>query len=82
MVSLSISLPDKLNAFDDAQVAEQGYTSASEYVREPIRQRRRAQAEERLRSLSAQRLASGPAEPLEPDFCDRTRVEARTRAAR
>lgn len=82
MATLSISLPDELNAFVDAQVAEQGYTSASEYLREPIRQRRRAQAEERLRSLIAEGLASGRAEPLEPDFFDRLRAEARTRAAR
>ena len=37
MSTISVSLPDALEAFVDEQVAERGYASSSEYVRELIR---------------------------------------------
>ncbi len=37
MATMNISLPDELKQFVDAQVAEQSYTSSSEYLRELIR---------------------------------------------
>lgn len=80
MATMNISLPDELKAFVDAQVAEQGYGSTSEYLRELIRQNRREQAAETLRKLIAEGLASGPATPQEPDFFDQLRERARQRA--
>lgn len=80
MATMNISLPDDLKAFVDAQVAEHGYGSTSEYLRELIRQNRRAQAAETLRIIIAEGLASGPATPQEPDFFDQMRERARQRA--
>lgn len=80
MATMNISLPDDLKAFVDAQVAEQGYGSTSEYLRELIRRNRREQAAETLRKLIAEGLASGPATPQEPDFFDQLRERARQRA--
>jgi len=37
MSTMNISLPDSLKDFVDAQVAERGYGTSSEYVRELIR---------------------------------------------
>lgn len=80
MATMNISLPDDLKAFVDTQVAEHAYSSSSEYLRELIRQNRRAQAAETLRKLIAEGLASGPATPQESDFFDKMRQRAKQRA--
>jgi antitoxin ParD1/3/4 len=40
MTTMNISLPDALKAFVDEQVAQRGYGTSSEYVRELIRKDR------------------------------------------
>lgn len=54
---MNISLPGALKAFVDEQVAERGYGTSSEYVRELIR---KDQDRQRLRQL----LLEGAASPL------------------
>lgn len=81
MATMNISLPDDLKAFVDAQVAEQGYGSTSEYLRELIRQNRRAQAAETLRKLIAEGLASGSAGEVTADTFEQMRDELRSRHA-
>jgi antitoxin ParD1/3/4 len=80
MATMNVSLPDPLKQFVDEEVREGGYASTSDYMRDLIRQRQRAKAEELLRRLIAEGMASGPAEPLEADFFDKLRAEARARA--
>lgn len=58
MATMNISLPEALKAFVDGQVAERGYATSSEYVRELIRQDQDRQA---LRV----RLLEGASSPLE-----------------
>ena len=82
MATMNISLPDELKQFVDQQVAEQAYGSSSEYLRELIRQRRRATAEETLRRLITEGLASGPAEPVTRETFNQMRKELRKRVAR
>lgn len=79
MATMNVSLPDPLKQFVDDEVREGGYASTSDYMRDLIRQRQRAKAEELLRRLIAEGMASGPAEPLAPDFFDRLRARARAR---
>ncbi|WP_313456559.1 type II toxin-antitoxin system ParD family antitoxin [Stenotrophomonas sp.] len=79
MDAMKISLSDPLKQFVDEEVAEGGYSSASDYVCDLIRQRRRRKAENLLRQLIAQGLASGPAKPLEPDHFDRMRRKSADR---
>jgi antitoxin ParD1/3/4 len=79
MATMNVSLPDPLKQFVDEEVREGGFASTSDYMRDLIRQRKRAKAEELLRKLIAEGLASGPAEPLEPDFFDKMRETARAR---
>lgn len=64
MVNVNVVLTDELKQFVDQEVLEGDYASASEYVRELVRQRRRSKAEDLLRQLIAEGLASGPPAPL------------------
>ncbi len=48
MQSINISLPDPLKQFEDGQIAQGRYSSASEYVRELIRADEKRKAEEEL----------------------------------
>jgi antitoxin ParD1/3/4 len=53
MTSMNISIPDGLREFVEAQMREPGYNSASEYVRELIRDARaRVTQETELKELS------------------------------
>ncbi|HOC11722.1 type II toxin-antitoxin system ParD family antitoxin [Thermomonas sp.] len=80
MATMNISLTDPLKQFVDEEVREGGFSSTSDYVRDLIRQRQRAKAEEFLRQLIAEGMASGPATPQEPDFFDNLRQRAHQRA--
>lgn len=82
MATMNVSLPDPLKQFVDEEVREGGFASTSDYMRDLIRQRQRAKAEELLRRLIAEGMASGPAEPLEPDFFDKLRAQAKLRASK
>lgn len=82
MATMNISLSDPLKQFVDEEVSEGGYSSTSDYVRDLIRQRQRRKAEDLLRQLIAEGLASGPAKPLEPGHFDRMRRELAERMAR
>lgn len=57
MATMNISLPDGLKSFIDHQLAEGGYSTASEYVRDLLR---REQERLRLRGL----LLDGAASPV------------------
>lgn len=82
MATMNVSLPDPLKRFVDDEVREGGFASTSDYMRDLIRQRQRAKAEELLRRLIAEGMASGPAEALEPDFFDKLRARAVAREAK
>ena len=59
MSTMNISLPEALKAFVDMQVAERGYGTSSEYVRELIR---KDQERQQLRGLllSGAESSAGP----------------------
>ncbi|WP_140909053.1 type II toxin-antitoxin system ParD family antitoxin [Cognatiluteimonas lumbrici] len=82
MATMNMSLPDQLKRFVDEEVREGGYASTSDYMRDLIRQRQRAKAEELLRRLIAEGLASGPAEPVTKQTFEQMRKELREHAAR
>ncbi|MDD5298471.1 MAG: type II toxin-antitoxin system ParD family antitoxin [Rhodocyclaceae bacterium] len=65
---MNISLPDSLKTFVDQQVAQGGYGSSSEYVRELIRTDQVRRAKDQLRELLREGLASGECEPLEDGY--------------
>lgn len=67
MSTMSISLPDSLKAFVDAQVKQSGYRTRSEYVRELIR---RDQSKVQLRDLLLVGATSTPTEPVDSAYFD------------
>lgn len=70
---MNISLPEGLKAFVEAQVAERGYGTSSEYVRELIR---RDRARLRLRDLLLEGASSPPSEPADAEHFERLRERA------
>lgn len=70
MSTMNISLPDTLKSFVDGQVAEQGYSTSSEYVRELFRA---DQDRRHLRGLLLQGAASAPGPVADPAYFDALR---------
>ena len=76
MGTMNISLPDALKAFVDEQVAEGGYGSSSEFVRELIR---KEQDRQRLRRLLLEGAASEPTAPADAAWFEGLRRRVRKR---
>lgn len=70
MTTLNISLPETLKIFVDAQVAQRGYGTSSEYVRELIR---RDQDRQNLRDVLLAGAASRPDTVADSDYFDALR---------
>jgi antitoxin ParD1/3/4 len=75
MTTMNISLPDEMKAFVEAQMTQEGYASASEYLRTLIReeQRRRAKRELEVKLLEG---LQGPAIEMTRQEWDSIRQEA------
>ena len=67
MTTMNISVPDEMKAFVEAQMAQEGFASASEYLRSLIRDAQRRQAKRELEAKFREALESGPATPLTRD---------------
>lgn len=66
---MNISLPDDLRAYVDEHVADEGYASSSEYIRELIRDdRRKAQLRGRLLEGASSPLDETPHEQFVDDL--------------
>jgi antitoxin ParD1/3/4 len=65
MGTMNISLPDSLKSFVDEQVANRGFGTSSEYVRELIRKDLDRQ---HLRGLLLRGARSAPASPADEDY--------------
>ena len=78
MTTMNISLPDSLKSFVDEQVAQRGYGTSSEYVRELIRKDADIL---RLRSMLLKGAAFAPAAPVDDEYFStlRERVQKRSR---
>jgi antitoxin ParD1/3/4 len=81
MQSMNISLPEPLKEFVDGQIATGRYSSASEYVRELIRDDEKRKAEERLETLLLEGLSGDESTLTRKDFADiRTEALAQVQA--
>lgn len=74
MATMNISLPDELKGFVDEQVAEHGYGSSSEYLRELIRRQRDVA---KLRAMLLEGVNSGPGDIADEDFFNELRQIAK-----
>jgi antitoxin ParD1/3/4 len=79
MSRLTISMPDQMNDWVEAQIAAGRYGNVSEYFRDLVRrdQERRQPAVAELRALLERAEASGVAEGAFPDILEAARREAR-----
>jgi len=79
MSRLTISMPDQMSAWVEAQVQAGRYGNVSEYFRDLVRrdQDRRTEAERALQDLIDRAEASGVSERTLPEILDAAREEAR-----
>jgi antitoxin ParD1/3/4 len=61
MTTMNISVPDEMKAFVEAQMTEEGFASASEYLRALIREAQKRRAKRELEAKLREGLESGPA---------------------
>jgi antitoxin ParD1/3/4 len=81
MTSINISLPESMKAYVEEQVARGGYSTASEYLRELIRQDQKRKATERLETLLLEGLESGTATAMTSQDWEQIRHEVQKRVA-
>ena len=67
MTTLNISLPDSMRAFIEQKVAQGGYSTASEYIRQLVREDQKHAAQQRLEALLLEGLDSGPSREMTRD---------------
>jgi antitoxin ParD1/3/4 len=60
MTTLNISLPDSMRAFIEQKVADGNFSTASEYIRQLVRDDQKRAAQEQLENLLMEGLKSGP----------------------
>jgi antitoxin ParD1/3/4 len=81
MTSLNVSLPEPMRAWVEEKVAKGGYSTASELVRELIRDAQKHDAQDRLESLALAGLDSGPAFEMTEEHWERLRAKIAARVA-
>lgn len=64
MTTLNISLPESMRAYIDQKVSEGGYSTASEYIRQLVREDQKTAAQERLELLLMEGIESGPSREM------------------
>lgn len=68
MTTMNISLPEEMKAFIEAQMAADGFASASEYLRALIREAQKRQAKRELDAKLLEGLESPASELTEADW--------------
>ena len=68
MTTMNISLPDEMKAFIEAQMTQEGYASASEYLRTLIREEQRRRAKQALEAKLLEGLQSPASEMTDADW--------------
>lgn len=73
MATMTISLPDPLREFVEAEVSSGNYGSASELFREMVRERQKQKSQERLETLLLEGLESGQSIEVTEHYLDQRR---------
>ena len=68
MTTMNISLPDEMKAFVEARMAQEGYASASEYLRALIREAQKRLAKQELDGKLLEGLQSPASEMTNTDW--------------
>ena len=77
MATMTISLPEPMREFIDAEVASGDYGSASELFREMVRERQKHKNQERLETLLLEGLESGEPIKVTSEYLENRRRELR-----
>lgn len=64
MTTLNISLPESMRTYIEDTVTRGGYSTASEYIRQLVREDQKRAAKERLELLLMEGVESGPAREM------------------
>jgi antitoxin ParD1/3/4 len=75
MTTMNISLPEEMKAFIEAQMASEGFASASEYLRTLIRDEQKRRAKQALEAMLLEGL-QGPAVEMTREDWTALRQEA------
>ena len=75
MTTMNISVPDEMKAFVEAEMAQEGYASASEYLRALIRDAQKRRARQGLEAKLLEGL-QGPSVEMTRDDWDSIQREA------
>ena len=75
MTTMNISVPDEMKAFVEAQMTQEGYASASEYLRALIRDAQKRQAKRELEAKLLEGM-QGPAVVMDRNDWDSIKREA------
>lgn len=79
---MNISLPDTMRDYVEEQVKTQGYSSASEYFRELVRQDQKRKASERLETMLLEGLNSGAKSEMTAQDWEEIRQSVRNKIAK
>ena len=79
MTSLNVSLPESMREWIDEQVKTGGYGTASEFVREVIREAQKNRARQELEAKLLEEINSGPATEMTKADWDGLKERARSR---
>lgn len=74
MTTLNISLPKAMRAFIDEEIARGEYSTASEYIRQLIREDQKRVAQDRLERLLLEGLDSGGPVEISDDWWQRKKA--------
>jgi antitoxin ParD1/3/4 len=77
MTTLNISMPDQMRAFIERQVSGGRYSTASDYIRDLVREDQKRNDQARLESLLLEALDEGGSQEITPEFFERLRERAR-----
>jgi antitoxin ParD1/3/4 len=78
MTTLNISLPEQMRSFIEKQVSKGRYSTASDYIRDLIRDDQKRKDQEKLESLLLEALeGGGGSQEITPEFFESLRVRAR-----
>ncbi|MBI3861682.1 MAG: type II toxin-antitoxin system ParD family antitoxin [Planctomycetia bacterium] len=79
MTTLNISLPESMKDFVESQIREGGYSTASEYVRELIREAKKRSARDKLEQLVLEGVNSGPPIRVDDEYFNRKKAAFKSR---
>ncbi len=77
MTTLNISLPEQMRSFIESQVSKGFYSTASDYIRDLIRDDQKRKDQAKLESLLLEALEGDDPQEFAPEFFERLRERAR-----